>query len=99
MKKLIIIVMLLAIVGCNEVNKTQSVFKPNPQQWAAQYGDSEDSRLAYNLIILARATDELNRRVTEIESKAIMDGDLISNATFFGGPKVIYKVDPNNPNK
>ena len=115
MKKLLSVVMLLIVVGCEEAQQYPSIWKPVPQQWAAQYGDSEDSRQNYNLIRLAgdveKEREKLKSRLVELEGKVITDGEMVDIEAQFlpHDPKDTYlqtdgyaitnKVDPNDPNK
>ena len=71
MKKLLLVVLLLAVVGCNEAQKTpvKSVgdhLIPTRQDWKDTYGDTIDTRVAYNLALIRNDQRRIFQRINNL---------------------------------
>ena len=112
MKKLVIVLGLLAALGRQEAQRTlqapQTLPKrahllPTAAPWKDAYGDDDQTNLYSNVWALIMLTQDTRTRLKTLEEKAIMDGDEIEIdgcCVFFDDPRpVIRKVDPNDPNE
>jgi hypothetical protein len=71
--KLLIVIVVAFLAGCQESTKNFELLPGPNQKWQSKYGDTKDTKIAYNIVVLRAKAIELDDRVKALEDKNEID--------------------------